>query len=80
MPERREADVHGFTGDRHTEVARATLQLASDYFSIPVLVASMDSLSKQLHTRVDGVLGMDALGSYSRIEIDLKDQVLTLTR
>jgi hypothetical protein len=77
--DRRPTDARGVTGTTRAEVARVMIVFGGENFYDSVVVSSMDTLSKELNANIDGVIGMDVLGTYKRITVDLPGKVLVLS-
>jgi len=79
VKERRQTNVQGIAGTSKVDAVRVTIQLGGSFLSTRVLVLPMDAQSKRLNERISGILGMDFLGQYERIVLDLKGLTMTLT-
>jgi hypothetical protein len=78
--DRQKWNLSGLNGRETVDSVIVVLKLGGDKMRARVMTRPLDNVSKMVGTAIDGVLGLDVLGSYSHIEIDLKAQTLTLTR
>jgi predicted aspartyl protease len=71
--------VNGTSGQAFD--VEANLELGPVKISrLACLAANVDNVSRDLGVRVDGILGIDALGKFKEINLDMRAKTITLVR